>query len=146
MNKEMEIFHQYLKEKKLKRTFQRDIILETFLKTERHITPEDLYNILRKKHPGIGLSTIYRTLKIFTECELAREMRRSDGTSIFEHKYDHPHHDHLVCKKCGKYFEFYNEIIEELQKKISKEHKFMMTGHRLEIYGICSKCQEKENK
>lgn len=142
MEKEVNIFNSFLKEKKLKRTVQREIILETFLKTERHITPEDLYRMLKRKHPNIGLSTIYRTLKLFADSNLARELRRPDGSSVFEHKYDHPHHDHLVCERCGKYFEFYDEVIEEQQKRIVESQKFTMTGHRLEIFGICSKCQD----
>ncbi len=144
MEKEIDIFNNFLKEKKLKRTVQREIILETFLKTERHITPEDLYRMLKRKHPNIGLSTIYRTLKLFADCNLARELHRPDGSSVFEHKYDHPHHDHLVCEKCGKYFEFFDEIIEEQQKKIVESNNFKMTGHRLEIFGVCSKCQDEQ--
>lgn len=139
--KEMDIFHSYLKQKRLKRTVQRDIILDEFLKIESHITPEELYHIIKKTHRNIGLSTIYRTLKLLSECNLAREMLRKDGTSIFEHMYNHPHHDHLLCNYCGRYFEFYNQDIENLQKKVAEDHNFTMTSHRMLICGICSECR-----
>jgi len=139
--KEKQIFIDFLKKKNLKRTEQRDIILDTFLKLEGHISPEDFYQILRKKHPEIGLSTVYRTLKLFSECELAREVQRRDGGTLFEHNHAHPHHDHLLCSKCGVYFEFYDEQVEKLQEEIAKRHNFKMMSHRLEIFGVCNNCQ-----
>ena len=137
-----EFFYRYLKAKGLKRTVQRDAILETFLEMERHLSPEELYQAVKRKHPHVGFSTVYRTLKILSQCNLAREMRSKDGQSVFEHKLDHPHHDHLVCNRCGKYIEFFNETIEQLQDRIAKEHNFTISGHRLEIFGICSECED----
>jgi Fur family ferric uptake transcriptional regulator len=142
--KEKEIFREFLKKKNLKKTEQRDIILDTFLKVEGHISPEDFYQLLRKKHPEIGLSTVYRTLKLFSECELAREVQRRDGGTLFEHEHEHPHHDHFLCSKCSKYFEFYDDFMEKLQEEISNKHGFKMTGHRLEIFGICSSCRSSD--
>ncbi|MCE1245060.1 MAG: transcriptional repressor [Firmicutes bacterium] len=143
-DKEKQIFRDFLKKKNLKRTEQRDIILETFLKLEGHISPEDFYQKLRKKHPDIGLSTVYRTLKLFSECELAREVQRRDGGTLFEHEHEHPHHDHMLCSQCGRYFEFYDDLVERLQEDIAHKHNFKMTGHNLEIFGICSGCQTEQ--
>ena len=57
----------------LRRTSQRDLILEIFLSTEDHLTSEDLHNLVHKKDPSVGLTTVYRTLKLLTEAGLARE-------------------------------------------------------------------------
>ena len=146
MNVEKSIFHEYLKSHGHKKTVQRDVILEVFLKTEKHITPQELHHIIIQDHPDIGLSTVYRTLKILAECNLAEEIHRKDGSSVFERKHERPHHDHLICNKCGKYIEFINQTIEEIQKQVAREHGFKMKGHKLEIYGICKECQQEEKR
>jgi Fur family transcriptional regulator, ferric uptake regulator len=146
MQKEKEIFYGYLKKKGLKRTAQRDAILKMFLELEEHISPEELYRKLKKKHSHIGFSTVYRTLKLLSECGLAREMKSVEGAASFEHLYEHPHHDHLICAICGNISEFYNEQIEDLQERIAREYNFFMQSHRLEIIGLCSDCQKAEKK
>lgn len=144
MKKEKDIFIGYLKKKGLKWTAQREAILEFFLKYEKHVSAENLYDILKKKFPSIGLSTIYRTLKLLSECGLA-QASNIQGCTTFEHKYNHPHHDHLICTHCGKYVEFINTDIEKLQESVAKEHGFSISGHRLEIFGLCHKCSISPN-
>ena len=58
----------------------------------------------------------------------------------FEAVREDKHHDHLVCIRCNKVFEFKNDSIEELQLKVAKEHNFVITNHKLDIYGLCAKC------
>ncbi|MFP4498106.1 MAG: Fur family transcriptional regulator [Vulcanimicrobiota bacterium] len=141
MRKELEIFRNFIKTRGLKYSNQRKVILETFLSTEGHITAEELYKITSRENKNIGFSTIYRTLKLLEEAGLARKIQAPNGTMIFEHKYNHHHHDHLICNQCGKFIEFYNENIEQLQKKVAQKFDFAMSGHRLIIYGLCRDCQ-----
>ena len=131
---------EYLKEKELKLTGQRKIILDAFLNTEVHVTAEELYDKLKKSNPGIGLTTVYRTLKLFSDCGLANELKFSDGVSHYEHLFGHEHHDHLVCINCGKYIEVCDPQIEELQKKLARENRFKILRHRMDLYGICDDC------
>lgn len=135
-----DIFTEYLSGKNLRATFQRSQILDLFLKTEKHVTTEEFYNILKSRNKSIGWATIYRTLKHICEAEIAREIDFGDGVIRYEHKFGHEHHDHMVCTKCGKFIEITNQEIEDLQSKIAQRYNFTTTRHRLEIFGICSKC------
>lgn len=116
-------------------------MLEAFLRTEKHVTVQDLYDLMRKQGINIGYTTVYRTLKLLSECGLASEVDFNDGKTRFEHKFAHPHHDHLVCLKCGRTIEFHDSQIERLQKKVSKTKDFLPQDHSLVIYGICKECR-----
>lgn len=143
MFKESQLLKNFLLEKNLRITSKRSIILEAFLKEEGHITAEDLYKKVIKKDPSIGIATVYRTLKLLHEAGLARMGRFGKGEARYEHNYLHGHHDHLICKQCGKIIEFENPQIEKMQELIAKKHNFKITSHRLEMYGTCKKCSSK---
>jgi len=138
------IFRQYLKEKGLLVSRQREQILETFMKARSHLTIDDLYNAVRKKNPRIGLATVYRTMRVICNCGLAREVDFGDGVRRFEHKYQCQHHHHLVCIKCGRVIEVTSGKIESLQKKLAKQHNFAPTRDTMKIFGLCSKCKNKQ--
>jgi Fur family ferric uptake transcriptional regulator len=135
------VFYAHLKKVGLKRTRQRDEILALFLRQERHLTAEELHDLLRRRKRGIGFSTVYRTLKLLTECGIAREVKLEDGVSRFEHDYGHEHHDHLVCTRCGRFVEFRSPAIERLQTRVAREHGFVPKRHRMQIYGLCRDCR-----
>ncbi len=135
-------FRDFITQKGLKSTRQRDIILDAFLSSERHMSIEDLYLKLRAKHPSIGYATVYRTLKLFAESGIAREIHFGDGQTRYEHVAEGEHHDHLVCTHCGAIAEFENETIEKLQDEVAKSHDFVIETHKLELYGICAKCRK----
>lgn len=140
MKKELDILENHIREKGLRYTPQREEILKVFLSIEKHLSADELYKAVRKKHPGIGYVTVYRTMKLFSEAGLSSEVDFGDGITRFEHKYGHEHHDHLVCIKCGSYTEAVKPKIEELQKKLAKENKFIPIRHKLQIFGICGRC------
>jgi Fur family ferric uptake transcriptional regulator len=139
---EVQLFHEHLKRARLKRTSQRDLILDIFLDTEGHVSSEDLYSIVKAKDPSVGFTTVYRTLKLLKECGLARELEFHDGRTLYEHEYKHKHHDHLICTQCGALIEFYNEEIEQLQDEIVRRYKFKPLHHSHRIFGICADCQK----
>lgn len=136
------IFRDYIAQKGLKSTRQRDIILDAFLSSDRHMSIEELYLKLRGKHPNIGYATVYRTLKLFAESGIAREMQFGDGQTRYEHATEGEHHDHLVCTRCGAIIEFENETIERLQAEVADSHGFLIRTHKLELYGLCAKCRK----
>jgi len=139
---EKKILTEYLKKNNLKATKQKNIVLVAFLKSKRHITADELYRILKKKHSGIGIATVYRTLKLFCDSGICRELRLDDGLIRYEALYGHEHHDHLICIKCGKVVEIRENKIEELQVKTAKKNGFELKYHRLDMYGICKKCSQ----
>lgn len=136
------IFREFITEKGLKSTRQRDIILDCFLSSAHHISIEELYLKLRAKHPGIGYATVYRTLKLFAESGIAREIHFGDGQTRYEHNSEGEHHDHLVCTRCGNIIEFENETIEKLQEEVAASYGFLVVTHKLELYGLCAKCRD----
>jgi len=138
------IFREYLRGNGKLYSKQREQILDIFLKTEHHPTINDLYDLIRKKHPQIGLATVYRTMRVICDAGLARETDFGGGIRRFEHKYKHQHHDHLICLKCGRIIEVMSPEIEKLQESLAKKHRFKAVEHRMEIFGICKACKHKE--
>lgn len=131
----------YLAQRHFKSTKQRDLIVETFFNREgEHITIEELLERVRKKNPAIGYATVYRTLRLLVEAGVAHQRHFGDSQSRFEINLAH-HHDHLICKACGKIVEFENDTIENLQERIAARYHFKLTGHKMELYGLCPKCQ-----
>ena len=142
MTEEQEVFIKHLRGQGLKRTAQRDLILEVFLGTEGHVTGEDLYQLVRKQDASVGQTTVYRTLKLLTDSGLAREVRFGDGRAHFEHNYKHEHHDHMFCSVCGEVIEFYSPELEAIQDKMAAKHRFELTSHLLRMIGVCAKCRQ----
>ena len=138
------IFNQYLRKNGMLYSKQREQIMDIFLKTEKHPTVNDLYELVRKKNPKIGLATVYRTMEVICDAGLARKLDFGDGTKHYEHKYKHQHHHHLVCLKCGKIIEITSGKIEEIQKKLAKKHGFTITRDTMKMFGICKTCKRKE--
>jgi len=146
MQKEKEIFSNYIRKKNLRDTPQRESILDDFLKLEEHVSAEQLYDFVKKHDPSIGQATVYRVLKLIVDAGLAREVNFGDGMMRYEHSYNHPHHDHLVCQGCGKYVEIMDPVIEELQKRLAISHGFELTDHKMYLYGICNSCRGRIKK
>ena len=142
MTEEQEVFLKHIQKKGLKRTAQRDLILDVFLKTEAHMSGEDLYRLVSDKDPSVGQTTVYRTLRLLTEAGLAREVRFGDGRAHYEHNYKHQHHDHMICSECGKIIEFYSPELEAIQDAMAAKHRFELTEHLLRMIGICADCRK----
>ncbi len=140
--KEREILSEYIRRKNLKHSAQRQLILEVFLGTEQHLTAEELYARVKKKNPSVGFATIYRSIRLFAEAGLCRELQVEGGITMYEHLFNHKHHDHLICTACGKLIEVISPEIESLQEKLAAKHKFKLKRHRLELYGTCSSCRK----
>lgn len=139
--KKKKIFSDFAASKGLRSTRQRDIILDIFLSTHQHISVEELYLKVKSSNPGIGHATVYRTLKLFAEAGLAREILLHDGQTRYEHVVVGEHHDHLVCTGCNLIIEFEDETIEKLQNEIAARHGFQINSHKMEIYGLCANCR-----
>jgi len=136
-----EQFRQFITEKGLKSTSQREDIADIFFKTTTHVSLEELLKKVRRKNSRVGYATVYRTMRLLAECDLAFERQFGDGQTRYEHLIDDSHHDHLICIKCGAIAEFSNQTIEALQKRIAEEMGFSVTNHKMELYGHCAKCQ-----
>lgn len=137
-------FKKLLKTNNLKFTAQREAILQTLYNNPKHFSPESLYDLVKEKHPDLntGITTVYRTLNLLEENGIATSISLGVQGKKFEIG-NKPHHDHLICNKCGKIVEFEDDEIEQLQHDISKEHDFILTNHLMQLYGVCQSCQVK---
>ncbi len=142
LKEEIELFYAYLRQNGLKKTYQKELILETFLNTEGHLSVEDIYALVKKKDRKVGVVTVFRTLKSLTACGIAREISLGDGLTRFEHSYHHPHHHHIVCTECHKAIEFVSPELERIQDEIIRKYHFQPIHHRFQTYGICEDCRE----
>lgn len=136
----------YLAANQLKQSKQRNIVIETFLNSAKHIDAEKLHEILHAHNHNIGLATIYRTLNLLKEAKLVEQNSFGDGRSVFEINHPNDHHDHLVCLNCQKVIEFENDRIEALQLELTKNLGFELASHRLDLYAYCTKtdCEHKK--
>jgi Fur family ferric uptake transcriptional regulator len=133
----------YMVKKGLRSTDQRRLIIETFFRSDNHVSIEELLAQVRESDPRVGYATVYRTLKLLTECGVAYERRFGDGLTRYELADEATHHDHLICIECADIVEFEEPRIEELQEKIAHKYGFLLRSHKHELYGICPRCRAK---
>ncbi len=137
----------YMNRKRLRSTEQRRVVTDAFFRSQGHLSIEDLLALSRKHNPRVGYATVYRTLKLLTECGLANERHFGDGMSRYEVADKDHHHDHLICSNCGNIEEFEDDRIEKLQEEAAKKYGFALTSHKLELYASsCPKCNGPKRK
>jgi Fur family transcriptional regulator, ferric uptake regulator len=142
LKEETELFHAYLRLNGLKKTYQKDLILETFLNTEGHLSVEDIYALVKKRDKRLGVVTVFRTLKSLTACGIAREVNLGDGLTRFEHNYQHPSHHHIVCVECNNIIEYACPALDRIQDEIIQKYRFQPLHHQFQTYGFCEDCKE----
>lgn len=115
-------------------------IIDVFLGTEDHITLEEMFRLLKEK--GYDFEPVFVSQCINRMVDLGfAQKKQFEGQPIrYEHRHLGRHHDHLICTKCGEILEFTNEHIEKLQMEVVAQYGFHMLQHRMDIYGLCSRC------
>lgn len=132
-----------VKQKGLKYTEQREIVLSILLHAKEHLTAEEVYNQIKKDYAdsNIGIATVYRALSFLEEVDLIASITFGTDGKKYESNAK-SHHDHLICTTCGKIIEFIDEEIEKRQDKIAKKNKFKISSHSMQLYGTCEACHE----
>ena len=130
----------------LKVTGQRMSILKALTQPGPvHVTAQELFERVSPQHPDIGFATVYRFLRALTQHNFVTELRMGGAPARYE-LTPHRHHDHLMCTQCGQIVEFENEQIEKLQLEVAQKNSFQLTGHVLELYGLCPACQQQQQE
>ncbi len=130
-----------VKKRGLKYSLQREQILKVLFNAQKHLTPEEIYNEVKKENSTIGLATVYRTLSFLEREEMVSSISfGSEGKKYELNRGEH--HDHMICIKCGKIIEFFDEELERLQEEIAKKNSFKLITHQMNMYGVCKECQE----
>ena len=136
-------FMDFLTQKNLRLTAQRQAIIETAFSTRKHFTAEELLEWSRRRDKSVSRATVYRTLPLLTESGLVREMDFGKDYKFYDPNYaEHPHHNHIICQDCEKIVEFDSAKIEKLENEISHRLGFSVKAHRLQITASCQELKK----
>ncbi|MDZ8117886.1 Fur family transcriptional regulator [Pontiella agarivorans] len=138
------LFVEFLKKKDARVTQARKIVLTQVFSRHDHFCADDLAAELSSGMNHVSRGTVYRTLALMEEAGLVRVIRDTDVHAHYEHTFNHPHHEHMICDKCGQFIEFADDEIMVLIEQACKEHEFEERNHRIVIFGTCAACKAKE--
>ena len=125
---------QDLRKAGLKVTHPRIIILQILESADqRHLSADDIYHLLHERGEDVGIATVYRVLTQFENAGLVLRHSFDNGPALYEINQG-DHHDHMVCVESGGVFEFRNDKIESIQKKIAADRGYEIIGHSLVLY------------
>jgi len=144
MTKKTDKLKEYITEQNLRWTSQREAIARTLFGANEHLTTEQLFQMVHKQDPAIGYATVARTLRLLVDAGFCERIDISDGTFRYEATGNKKHHDHLFCTRCGTFIEVYSPELEKIQEDLVKKHGFIQESHQLQIFGVCSTCQNKK--
>jgi Fur family ferric uptake transcriptional regulator len=119
----------------LRMTGQRRTIARILTEALDHPDVEEVYRRAHAVDARISLSTVYRTLKLFSDRGILERHEFRAGRGRYE-QAPRQHHDHLIDVDSGRVIEFRNEAIERIQQRIARELGFRLIGHKLELYGV----------
>ena len=120
-------------------TTQRQIILEELSKVKTHPTASELYDMVRKRLPRIGLGTVYRNLELMAENGMILKLEVGGTQKRFDATTDN--HYHIRCSSCGKVDDIDTPVLDELVKSAAASTSYQVIGHHVEFTGICPDCQ-----
>jgi Fur family ferric uptake transcriptional regulator len=130
-------------------TLPREVILNLLSRTSKHLSAKDIYTALHSVYPGIGLTTVYRTLDLLAKAGLITKLDIGEGQSRYELKSDEKeeHHHHLICTQCGRIIDYKDfldeelELVKKTEKTLARKYNFTVHDHNIEFYGLCDKCK-----
>jgi len=136
------LFGRYLRDQGLPVTQQREVIAEAVFSSEGHHSVDEIERELRERGERIGKATIYRTLDLLVKSKLVDEHDFGEGFKRYEHRLSsRPVHEHLICQECNKVVEFRSGELRDVEDRVAEEHDFVVTRHKLEVYGLCAECR-----
>ena len=141
MKSEIQVFREFVRNKGLRNTPEREQVVKLVFSIHDHFDVDELYLRLRGQNEKISKATVYRTIPLLLESGLIQEAYFEDGQVHYEHIYGHEHHCHLRCLDCGKIVEFKEKSVLGVEEEVGDRFDFMVTGHKLEVYGYCDKCK-----
>jgi Fur family transcriptional regulator, ferric uptake regulator len=141
----------FLEKKGLRRTIQREAIIEAAFGTENHFSAEELLVMAKEKEPTVSRATVYRTLPLLCESGLLKELDLGKEYKHYDPNYSKsPDHNHIICDDCEKIVEFTSEEMQELEGKISHQFGFQLASQKVQLHGNCEQlkqfgaCQNKD--
>lgn len=130
----------YLRTQKLRLTPERLALLRAALGYPGHFDAEEMVAHLRRRRNRVSRATIYRTLGLLERCGILRKSLLGQGRGVYERALGRGHHDHVICARCGRIEEFFDERVERLQDEVAHGLGFQILDHVHELFGLCSDC------
>ena len=130
---------QRFREKGLKLTPQRYAIYEMMINTDSHPAVEEIYHAVQPMFPMLSLNTVYYTLTSLKKAGLIADVPVQEGAARFDANMDR--HHHLVCLKCRKIDDLYDEALDQLKISAKSTNGYLVESHRVEFRGYCSECR-----
>ncbi len=128
----------FLQLKGLRRTSQREVIIQAAFGTKDHFTAEELWAKARKIDPSTSRATLYRTLNLLVESGMLREIDLGRDQKCYDPNFnDHPHHNHLICTDCQKVIEFEDTHLEVLEDCITRRLGFSPSNKGVRVEASC---------
>ncbi len=125
-------------------TTQRQIILEELGKVTSHPTANEVYDMVRKRLPRIGLGTVYRNLELMSETGIILKLEVGGTQKRFDATID-PHY-HIRCLSCGKVDDIEIPVMEDINKTAAAVSQYQVLGHHIEFSGLCNECSNMEEE
>ena len=135
------LFVDFLKKKQARVTQARRIVLTQVFSRHDHFCADDLAAELSSGPNHVSRGTVYRTLALMEEAGFVRVIRDTDVHAHYEHIFNHPNHEHMICDACGEFIEFSDDQIVERIAVACKQKNFAERTHRIVVFGTCEKCR-----
>ena len=126
-------------EKRMRLTIQRQILVEELRKVTTHPTADELYDLVRKRLPRIGMATVYRNLELLSECGIIKKLEIGGKQIRFDGNTS-PHY-HIRCNTCGRVDDMHIPRLEDLDAQAADCCNYTILGHHIEFSGICPDCK-----
>ena len=136
-----DILTRYLKDKKLRITQERRLLLEEIMKLNRHFDADELYDLFRRRGLKASRATVYNTLDLLVESGLISKYTFGENRARYERAFGRQPHDHLICLECGNITEFVNDELGRIEHEVSSEHGFASQSATFQIFGVCKECR-----
>lgn len=139
---------QSLRDQGYRITPQRELIMRIFQEAgDKHLSAEDVFDILQTKGEQISLATTYRTLRMLVKMSILRELDFAETHKHYELiDADSPPHHHIICLNCNKTIEFEDEKINELGKEIARKFGVEIVDMQFQIFANCPHGSDDEER
>jgi Fur family ferric uptake transcriptional regulator len=136
-------FDDFIRRKGLRRTPQREAIVDLAFEADDHFTSEELFDRVRKRNLNASRATVYRTISLLVEAGLLREIDLGGDLKTYDPNFlDKPSHNHLVCVDCGKVVEFEDSHLELLNDCLTRRLGFRPKHQSIKIEACCERLRK----
>jgi Fe2+ or Zn2+ uptake regulation protein len=140
----LETFRRLCRERGMRCTVQRQVILESVLALDNHPTVEQVHQVVESRFPGISRTTVYRTLENLAHMGLITKACHPGAVARYDRRTEL--HHHLICLYCDGVADISDERLDELELPDTSDHGFEVSDFRVQLRGICRRCRARRGK